>query len=360
VPFVVNFLEFILRAFVVQAKFPESTNLESKIGNLKSKMPPPLLEIRNLSVDFNLKRGVLAAVRDLSFTLSEGETFGIVGETGCGKSVTALSILRLVPTPPAKIIQGELLFEGEDLLKKSPREMERIRGRKISMIFQEPMTSLNPSLTVGTQIGECYQVHMGHSKKVARDYTENVLALVRLPAPKTLADRYPHELSGGMRQRVMIAMALACQPKLLIADEPTTALDVTIQAQIIELLKELQEKFKMALIFISHNLGVVARLCDRIGVMYAGSMVELAEKKTLFTRPQHPYTIALLEAIPRPQSRRDSLKAIPGTICNLFDPPPGCKFHPRCSKAREICKTEPPRLEEKIGKGLAACYFPGA
>ena len=323
-------------------------------------MPPPLLEIRNLSVDFNLKRGVLAAVRDLSFTLSEGETFGIVGETGCGKSVTALSILRLVPTPPAKIIQGELLFEGEDLLNKSPREMEKIRGRKISMIFQEPMTSLNPSLTVGTQIGECYQVHMGHSKKVARDHTENVLALVRLPAPKTLADRYPHELSGGMRQRVMIAMALACQPKLLIADEPTTALDVTIQAQIIELLKELQEKFKMALIFISHNLGVVARLCDRIGVMYAGSMVELAEKKTLFTRPQHPYTIALLEAIPRPQSRRDSLKAIPGTVCNLFDPPPGCKFHPRCSKAREICKTEPPRLEEKIGKGLAACYFPGA
>lgn len=323
-------------------------------------MPPPLLEIRNLSVDFNLKRGVLAAVRDLSFTLSEGETFGIVGETGCGKSVTALSILRLVPMPPARIIQGELLFEGEDLLHKNPREMEKIRGRKISMIFQEPMTSLNPSLTIGTQIGECYQVHMGHSKKVARDCTENVLALVRLPAPKTLADRYPHELSGGMRQRVMIAMALACQPKLLIADEPTTALDVTIQAQIIELLKELQEKFKMALIFISHNLGVVARLCDRIGVMYAGSMVELAEKRALFNRPQHPYTIALLDAIPRPELRQETLKAIPGTVCNLFDPPPGCKFHPRCSKAREICKTEPPRLEEKIGKGLAACYFPGA
>jgi oligopeptide transport system ATP-binding protein len=323
-------------------------------------MTTPLLDIKNLSVDFHLKRGVLTAVRDLSLSISEGETFGSVGETGCGKSVTALSILRLVPTPPAKITHGELIFEGEDLLRKTGREMEKIRGRKISMIFQEPMTSLNPSLTVGTQIGECYQVHLGHSKKVARDYTENVLAMVRLPTPKTLADRYPHELSGGMRQRVMIAMALACEPKLLIADEPTTALDVTIQAQIIELLKDLQEKFKMALIFISHNLGVVARLCDRIGVMYAGSMVEQAEKKILFTRPQHPYTIALLNAIPRPELRDESLHAIPGTVCNLFDPPPGCKFHPRCAKAQERCRIETPSLEEKLPRSWASCHFPGA
>jgi oligopeptide/dipeptide ABC transporter ATP-binding protein len=322
-------------------------------------MAIPLLEVRNLSVNFNLKRGTLPAVQDLSFSLSERETLGIVGETGCGKSVTSLSILRLVPSP-GEIVSGEILFEGEDLLRKSAREMEKIRGRKISMIFQEPMTSLNPSLSVGEQIGECYRVHMGHSKKVARDHTEHVLSLVRLPSPKTLADRYPHELSGGMRQRVMIAMALACEPKLLIADEPTTALDVTIQAQILELLKELQEKLKMALIFISHNLGVVARLCDRIGVMYAGSIVELAEKKSLFTRPQHPYTIALLEAIPRPELRHGSLKAIPGIVCNLFEPPPGCKFHPRCSKAQEICKSEPPRLEEKFAKTLAACHFPGA
>ena len=323
-------------------------------------MGTPLLEVKNLSIHFHLKRGTLTAAQNISFSLEESETFGIVGETGCGKTVTSLSILRLIPCPPGEIASGEILFEGEDLLKKSAREMEKIRGRKISMVFQEPMTSLNPSLTVGEQIAECYRVHMGYSKKVARDFTENILGLVRLPSPKTMADRYPHELSGGMRQRVMIAMALACQPKLLIADEPTTALDVTIQAQILELLKELQENLKMALIFISHNLGVVGRLCDRIGVMYAGSMVELAEKKALFTTPQHPYTIALLHAIPRPELRHQSLNAIPGNVCNLFEPPPGCKFHPRCSKVKEICKTEPPRLEEKIVNSLAACYFPGA
>jgi oligopeptide/dipeptide ABC transporter ATP-binding protein len=317
-----------------------------------------LLEVRNLSVNFNLRRGTLAAVHDLSFSLAASETFGIVGETGCGKSVTSLSILRLVPSP-GEIIGGEIIFDGQDLLKKSEREMEKIRGRQISMIFQEPMTSLNPSLTVGEQIDECYRVHMGHSKKIARDCTEHVLNLVRLPAPKTLADRYPHELSGGMRQRVMIAMGLACEPKLLIADEPTTALDVTIQAQILELLKELQEKLKMALIFISHNLGVVARVCDRIGVMYAGSMVELADKKSLFTNPQHPYTIALLHAIPRPEMRHESLHAIPGAVCNLFDPPPGCKFHPRCTKAQDICRTETPRLDEKLSGSHAACHFPG-
>jgi oligopeptide transport system ATP-binding protein len=323
-------------------------------------MGTPLLEVKNLSIHFHLKRGTLTAAQNISFSLEESETFGIVGETGCGKTVTSLSILRLIPCPPGEIVSGEILFEGEDLLKKSAREMEKIRGRKISMVFQEPMTSLNPSLTVGEQIAECYRVHMGYSKKVARDFTEHILGLVRLPSPKTMADRYPHELSGGMRQRVMIAMALACQPKLLIADEPTTALDVTIQAQILELLKELQENFKMALIFISHNLGVVGRLCDRIGVMYAGSIVELAEKKALFTTPQHPYTIALLHAIPRPELRHQSLNAIPGNVCNLFEPPPGCKFHPRCSKAKEICKTEPPRLEGKIANSLAACYFPGA
>ncbi|HTM10143.1 MAG TPA: ABC transporter ATP-binding protein [Verrucomicrobiae bacterium] len=322
-------------------------------------MDAPLLEVKNLTIRFRLQRGVLNAVENVSFSLREGETFGIVGETGCGKTVTSLSILRLIPCPPGEIAGGEILFHGEDLLKKSEREMEKIRGRKISMIFQEPMTSLNPSLTIGEQIGECYRVHMGHSAKVARQFAEHTLHLVQLPSPRTLARRYPHELSGGMRQRVMIAMALACQPELLIADEPTTALDVTIQAQILELLRELQMKMKMALIFISHNLGVVARLCDHIGVMYAGSLVELSDKKNLFAHPLHPYTQALLGAIPRPELRDQALRAIPGSVCNLFEPPPGCKFHPRCPKAKEICKSDMPRLEAKTSESLAACYFPG-
>jgi peptide/nickel transport system ATP-binding protein/oligopeptide transport system ATP-binding protein len=323
-------------------------------------MDAALLEVKNLTIRFHLQRGVLSAVQNVSFSLGAGETLGIVGETGCGKTVTSLSILRLIPSPPGEIAGGEILFKAEDLLKKSESEMEKIRGRKISMIFQEPMTSLNPSLTVGEQIGECYRVHMGHSRKVAREFAEHALQLVQLPSPKTLAGRYPHELSGGMRQRVMIAMALACQPELLIADEPTTALDVTIQAQILELLKELQAKMKMALIFISHNLGVVARLCDRIGVMYAGSLVELSDKQSLFTHPLHPYTQALLNAIPRPNMRAEALKAIPGSVCNLFDPPPGCKFHPRCSKAKEICTAAMPPLEANSGENLVACYFPGA
>lgn len=322
-------------------------------------MERPLLEVRNLKVQFRQRRGRLTAVDEVSFSIHEKETLGIVGETGCGKSITALSILGLVPSPPGEIVGGQILFEGEDLLKKSEREMEKIRGRQISMIFQEPMTSLNPSYTIGEQIAECYRIHLGHSRKVGLDCTEHILQAVRVPAPRTVMARYPHELSGGMRQRVMIAMALACQPKLLIADEPTTALDVTIQAQILELLEELQEKMKMALLFISHNLGVVARLCNRIGVMYAGSLVEFADKRSLFTRPLHPYTIGLMHALPRPDFRHEPLRAIPGTVCSLYEPPPGCKFHPRCFKVKEICKTAPPALEEKQGDHWAACHFPG-
>jgi oligopeptide/dipeptide ABC transporter ATP-binding protein len=322
-------------------------------------MERPLLEVRNLKVQFRLRRGRLTAVDEVSFSIHEKETLGIVGETGCGKSITALSILGLIPSPPGEIVSGQILFEGEDLLKKSEREMEKIRGRQISMIFQEPMTSLNPSYTIGEQIAECYRIHLGHSRKVGLDCTEQILQAVRVPAPRTVMARYPHELSGGMRQRVMIAMALACQPKLLIADEPTTALDVTIQAQILELLEELQEKMKMALLFISHNLGVVARLCNRIGVMYAGSLVEFADKRSLFTRPLHPYTIGLMHALPRPDLRHEPLRAIPGTVCSLYEPPPGCKFHPRCFKVKEICKTAPPTLEKKQGDHWAACHFPG-
>ncbi|MGH7769084.1 MAG: ABC transporter ATP-binding protein, partial [Candidatus Binatia bacterium] len=253
----------------------------------------------------------------------------------------------------------QILFEGEDLFKKTEREMEKIRGRQISMIFQEPMTSLNPSFTIGEQISELYRIHLGHSGKAAAGFAEHILSSVRVPSPRTVMARYPHELSGGMRQRVMIAMALACEPKLLIADEPTTALDVTIQAQILELLEELREKMGMALLFISHNLGVVARLCDRIGVMYAGSIVELADKKSLFTSPLHPYTIGLLHAFPRPERRDEPLAAIPGNVCNLLDAPPGCRFHPRCFKAREICQADMPNLDKKSDDHRVACYFPG-
>src|SRR5262245_46239302 len=321
-------------------------------------MNPSLLQVNNLTVQFRLKRGALTAVDNVSFAIDEKETLGIVGETGCGKSATALSILRLIPTPPGKIVAGEIRLEGDDLLRKSENELEKIRGNKISMIFQEPMTSLNPSFTIGEQIAESYRIHLRYSKRVALESTEHILNAVRVPSPRTIMARYPHELSGGMRQRAMIAMALACQPKLLIADEPTTALDVTIQAQILELLEELQDKMKMAMLFISHNLGVMARLCNRIGVMYAGSLVELAEKKSLFTGPRHPYTIGLLRAVPRRDRRHEPLKAIPGNVCSLLEPPPGCRFHPRCTRAKEICRAEPPSLDPS-GHHQVACYFPG-
>ena len=317
-----------------------------------------LLDIRNLRVEFQLRRGNLTAVDNVSFRIHEKEALGIVGETGCGKSVTALSILGLVPSPPAKV-SGSILFQGKDLLEKSESEMCKIRGHKIAMIFQEPLTSLNPSFSVGEQVSECSRVHLGHSKRVAYDYAEHILEAVRVPSPKTLMRLYPHELSGGMRQRVMIAMALACQPKLLIADEPTTALDVTIQAQILELLEELREMMGLAMIFISHNLGVVARLCDRIAVMYAGSLVELADTASVFSETLHPYTIGLLHAMPRPELRDGFLEAIPGSLCDLIHPPSGCKFHPRCFKAREICTNEQPSLEAKGQGHEAACFFPG-
>ncbi len=322
-------------------------------------MNRPLLEVNNLTVQFRLKRGTLTAVDNLCLTIDEKETLGIVGETGCGKSATALSILRLIAAPPGRIVGGEILFEGDDLLRKSEHEMEKIRGHKISMIFQEPMTSFNPSFTIGEQIAESYRIHLRHSKKAALESTQHILDAVRVPSPRTIMARYPHQLSGGMRQRAMIAMALACQPRLLIADEPTTALDVTIQAQILELLEELQEQMKMAMLFISHNLGVMARLCNRIGVMYAGSLVEIADKKSLFTSPLHPYTIGLLRAVPRRDRRHEPLKAIPGSVCSLLKPPPGCRFHPRCSKAKEICRAEAPSLERRADHHHVACYFPG-
>jgi oligopeptide/dipeptide ABC transporter ATP-binding protein len=298
-------------------------------ASMRADMEAPLLDIQNLRVEFALRRGTLTAVDDVSFCLREKEALGIVGETGCGKSMTALSVLGLVPCPPGRI-NGRILFEGEDLNKKSERELGRIRGRKIAIIFQEPLTALNPAFAVGEQIAECYRVHLGHSKRVAREWAEHILKAVRVPSPRLMMKLYPHELSGGLRQRVMIAMALACQPKLLIADEPTTALDVTIQAQILELLEELRDKMNLAMIFISHNLGVVARLCDRIAVMYAGTLVEVARIRSGLFQPLHPYTMGLLGAMPRPEQRDDYLKMLPGSVCDLIHPPSGCKFHPRC------------------------------
>jgi oligopeptide/dipeptide ABC transporter ATP-binding protein len=327
-------------------------------GSMRVEMEKPLLDIQHLRVELLLRRGMLTAVDDLSFCLQEKETLGIVGETGCGKSMTALGILGLVPCPPGKV-SGGIFFEGHDLTKANELELCRVRGRKIAMIFQEPLTALNPAFTVGEQIAECYRVHMGHSKGVARHFVEEILNAVRLPSPKLMMKRYPYELSGGQRQRVMIAMALACQPKLLIADEPTTALDVTVQAQILELLEELREKMHLAMIFISHNVGVVARLSNRVAVMYAGALVEVAEIQSGVFEPLHPYTIGLLGAMPRPQEQNEYLKALPGSVCDLIDPPSGCKFHPRCFKAQEICARQRPPLELKTPGHTAACFFPG-
>jgi oligopeptide/dipeptide ABC transporter ATP-binding protein len=317
-----------------------------------------LLEVRNLETTFFTQRGKLRAVDNVSFALNEGETLGIVGETGSGKSVTAMSLLRLV-SPPGRITGGQILFEGEDLLKKSDRQMRRIRGRQISMIFQEVMTSLNPAYTVGDQISEVFQVHMHDSKSVAERKAVESLAAVRIPSPQDMVRRYPHELSGGMRQRVMIAIALACRPKLLIADEPTTALDVTIQAQILDLINDMRDQLKMAMIFISHDLGVVARVADRIAVMYAGRIVELGDKYQMFDANLHPYTAGLLEAIPRAGARHQPLRPVPGQVPDLLQLPPGCAFSPRCPRAQPLCEQETPALIERSPLHWAACHFPG-
>jgi oligopeptide/dipeptide ABC transporter ATP-binding protein len=300
-----------------------------------------LLEVRNLKTYFATGRGEVRSVDDVSFTLEQGETLSLVGESGCGKSVTALSVMRLI-APPGRIVGGEVLFEGRDLLKLSEAEMRSIRGDDIAMIFQDPMTSLNPVYTVGEQIAEAIRLHRKVSKKEAWNQAIEGMKDVAIPAPQARAKSYPHEMSGGMRQRVMIAMALACDPKLLIADEPTTALDVTIQAQILELLTELREKRNLALLLITHDLGVVAETSDRVAVMYAGKIVEQAMARELFSRPRHPYTEGLLRAVPRLDEsvveKRKRLRTIEGVVPNPLNLPPGCRFAPRCEHAREKCR----------------------
>jgi peptide/nickel transport system ATP-binding protein len=319
----------------------------------------PLLDVSDLSVRFDTDDGTVHAVDGLSFTLHEREVLGIVGESGCGKSVSAMSLLRLLPETAT--VTGRALFAGEDLLTVPDARMRRIRGREISFVFQEPMTSLNPVFTVGKQIGEVLQRHLGLSRGAARARTIELLDLVRIPAPERRIDEYPHQLSGGMRQRVMIAMALACDPKVLIADEPTTALDVTIQAGILDLMRELRERLGTAIVLITHNLGVVADVADRVVVMYAGRKAEEAPVHDLFAFPQHPYTIGLLGAIPRAGGGTENgrLREIPGRVPSLAELPAYCAFAPRCPRADELSRSSVPELREVRPGHAVACFHPG-
>ncbi len=323
-----------------------------------------LLVIRNLKTSFFLPEGVVKAVDDVSFHAGDREIVGLVGESGCGKSVTALSILGLIRWPPGRIVSGEILFEGKDLMKMSPSELRKIRGNRISMIFQEPMTSLNPIYTIGRQIMEVYREHKGLSKNEARERTEEMLDRVQIPSPSKRVHEYPHQLSGGMRQRAMIAMALACNPRLILADEPTTALDVTIQAQILELMEELQQSLGTSVILITHNLGVVAEFARRVIVMYSGKIVEEGPVEPIFEAPLHPYTIGLLHSIPKLGQKattgKQRLAEIPGIVPSLNDLPEGCSFHPRCSRAKEVCRKENPSLVERAPGHRVACWEEGA
>ena len=316
-----------------------------------------LLEVEDLKTQFFTQDGVVKAVDGVSFEVNEGETLGIVGESGCGKSVSVLSVMRLIPQPPGKIVDGKVMFEGVDLLHVSDNEIRQVRGNKIAMIFQDPMTSLNPVLTIGRQIGEALELHMGMNREQSRKRSAQLLEMVGIPEAADRLDDYPHQFSGGMRQRVMIAMALACNPQLLIADEPTTALDVTIQAQIVELVKRLRDEIGMAIIWITHDLGVVAGLADRMMVMYAGHAVEEAPVKEVYADPRHPYTIGLLGSLPRlDEIRLDKLESIEGLPPDLIDLPPGCPFEPRCVYAIEKCRTDTPKLEPVGPRHRIACW----
>jgi peptide/nickel transport system ATP-binding protein len=318
-----------------------------------------LLKIRNLHTYFFSDEGVAKAVDGVDLEVEEGGTLGVVGESGCGKSVTALSIMRLIPDPPGKVVEGKILFNGADLLALPDAEMRKIRGRSISMIFQEPMTSLNPVFQIGDQVAEVLRLHEGLSRRDAWDRAVEMLKMVGIPAPERRVREYPHQLSGGMRQRAMIAMALACNPRLMIADEPTTALDVTIQAQILELMNGLQQERGMSIILITHNLGVIAETARRVAVMYAGRIVEYTDVRSIFRSPKHPYTQGLLQSVPRmgTEIRREKLDAIPGLVPSLLELPPGCKFSNRCKYVFEKCPLEPPLIEAAPGQRVRCWLY---
>lgn len=320
-----------------------------------------LLEVKNLKTGFKTDDGSFLAVDDVSFNVKNGQTLGIVGESGCGKSVTSLSIMRLIQSPPGKIESGEIIFEGKDLLKLSEDQMRKIRGNDIAMIFQEPMTSLNPVFTCGHQIEESIALHQPElSKQQVKEKAIEMLRLVGIPSPEKRYDEYPHQLSGGMRQRVMIAIAISCNPKLLIADEPTTALDVTIQAQILDLMRKLQKEFNAGMILITHDLGVVAEMCNEVAVMYAGRVVEYGTVEDIFYRPQHPYTKGLLESIPHFETGKKltMLKTIPGLVPSLYNLPKGCRFRERCGQSIDKCSQQYPDFTQSSSTQKVACFNP--
>jgi oligopeptide/dipeptide ABC transporter ATP-binding protein len=321
-------------------------------------MNETVLRVEDLRTYFYTKSGIVKAVDGLSFSVGNGETLGIVGESGSGKSMTALSILRLVPAPAGKIVSGRILLRDDDLLAKSEKEMQKVRGARISMILQDPMTSLDPLFTIGDQLAETIRIHQRNGTTSVEARVEEMLRLVKIPAPEQRVHDYPHQMSGGMRQRIVAGIALACQPELLIADEPTTSLDVTIQSQLLALLKDVQRQLNLAMIIITHDFGIVARLCHRVAVMYAGRIVEEADVRTLFRRPAHPYTIALLRSLPQLGGGAERLFSIGGQPPDLRQLPQGCSFAPRCSKAIKVCTTEYPSQRE-VGEGhLVCCHVP--
>jgi oligopeptide/dipeptide ABC transporter ATP-binding protein len=316
----------------------------------------PLIEVKNLEVQFEVRGVTLRAVDDVSFNILPGETLGLVGESGCGKSVTAAAIMRLIPQPPGKVSAGEVLFDDLDLLRLSEAQMRDIRGNRISMIFQEPMTSLNPVYTVGDQVAEVIQLHQKLSRKEAMEKVVEVFRQVGIPAAEKRVDDHPHKMSGGMRQRVMIAMALACNPRLMIADEPTTALDVTIQAQILDLMNKLKRDTGASILFITHDLGVIAEMAQKVAVMYLGKMVEMASVGSLFDQPRHPYTLGLMSSVPAVSKGKDRLATIPGVVPSLFNIPDGCPYYDRCPDARDVCREKLPDMVEVATGHYVRCW----